>query len=67
MNPGIVCFSSYPEAVVSHTLSTLGRERHTYGDFRHGLRQYFLAHKFSNLIVRYIDRKRIAANKPKKD
>lgn len=56
MNRGVMCLSSYPESVAKHTLDTLGWETHTYGDFRHGLRVYFLNHRLSHSIIRYIDR-----------
>lgn len=61
MNKGVVFCASYPESVASHTLNTLGHETHTFGDFRHGLRDYLLNRKIQGSIVRYIDSKRIAA------
>ena len=61
MNSGVVTLSSYPEAVVRHTLSQLGRETHTYGDFRQGLRNYFLNTMVLEPIIRWNDRRNIAA------
>ena len=59
MNAGIAVFSSTPEPCAKHTLDTLGWESHTFGDFRHGMRDYFLHKPVERRLIRYIDQRRI--------
>ena len=60
MSPGLATLSSYPNSVVSHTLRQLGKETYTYGDFRHGLRDYLLNSMITESITRWNDSRNIA-------
>lgn len=61
-NPAVEVFASTPESVAKHTLDTLGWESHTFGDYKHGLRHYYLNKYCEGKLIRWIDRRR---NNPK--
>ena len=61
MNNGVILFSSYPKSCVKHTLDTLGWENHTLGDYRHGLRDYFLDKVILGRLIRIFDQRRLYA------
>ena len=63
LNKGILVLSSNPESWSKHTLDWLGWDKHTFGDYRHGLRDYYLHKPIERKIIEYIDNKRLEADK----
>ena len=61
MNRGIAVFSSTPESCAKHTLDTLGWENHTFGDYKHGIRDYYLQRPVESRLIRFIDKRRYQA------
>uniref|UniRef100_A0A7S3J729 Uncharacterized protein n=1 Tax=Euplotes harpa TaxID=151035 RepID=A0A7S3J729_9SPIT len=58
LNPAVEVLSSTPESVAKHTLDCLGWDSHTFGDSKHGVRNYYLKRPIEGAVIRYVDAKR---------
>ena len=58
INPGIAVLATTPEPWAEHTLNSLGYDSHTFGNYKHWLRDYLLRNYLTRGIVRYVDLQR---------